>query len=104
MTLLSNSIFTAPTNSIRFIGDDITVTQGANTLAKLDLCSIKQQYKQYQKLSVQVPAGAVDYVLGFPMMGIKVTFLTIKPTLNLFSEFIEPHLRIKLLPELVSPI
>lgn len=80
MTLLSNSIFTAPNNTIRFISDDLVVTQGANSLAKLDLCSIKIPYKQFQKVSVQVPAGAIDYVLAFPMMGINITFLTIKPT------------------------
>lgn len=80
MTLLSNSIFTAPVNTIRFIGDDLVVTKGANSLAKLDLCSIKIPYKQFEKISVQVPAGAIDYVLSFPMMGINITYLTIKPT------------------------
>ncbi len=80
MTLLStNSIFQPTNKGIRFSGSDIVVTSGANFVAKLDLCSVNMKYLQYQKLSLQVPAGATNYLLDFSIMGLKITFLTIKP-------------------------
>jgi hypothetical protein len=83
MTLISNSIFQSNPlmgNIIKFKDGDLVVNNGANTLANLDMCSIKVNYKQYQKLSVIVPAGQTNYLLHFPMMGIEITFLAIKPT------------------------
>lgn len=80
MSLLStNSIFQPTNKAIRFSGSDIVVTSGANFVAKLDLCSVNMKYLQYQKLSLQVPAGATDFLLDFSIMGLKITFLSIKP-------------------------
>lgn len=80
MTLLSqSSVFGTSSKYIKFSGSDLIVNSGANSLAKLDLCSIRMPYLQYQRLSLQVPAGATDYLLNFSIMGLKITFLTIKP-------------------------
>lgn len=80
MTLLStNSIFQPINKSIKFSGSDIIVTSGANHLAKLDLCSIRMNYVQYQRLSIQVPPSTTDFLLDFSIMGLKITFVSIKP-------------------------
>ncbi len=79
MTLLTNSIFAPVNKAIRFSKNDLAVISGANTLATMDLCSFKLPWKQYQRISVQVPAGASNYALHFPMLGIEVTFLAIVP-------------------------
>lgn len=52
----------------------------ANVLEKLSLCNVKVDYKQYQKTMVTIPKDNTDYLLSFPMMGIKSTFLVIKAT------------------------
>lgn len=80
MTLFSNnSIFKPNTKHIKFYDSKINVINGANSLAFLPLCDIKLDYKQYQRLSVIVPKNTEDFVLSFPMMGIKTNFLVIKP-------------------------
>ena len=80
MTIFSNTIFKPISNYIKFGNSSIVVQNGANVLEKLNLCNIKVQYKQYQKTMVTIPAGTTDYLLSFPMLGIKSTFIAIKAT------------------------
>lgn len=78
MTLISsNSIFKPVQKTITYKGADIVVTTGANQVASLPLCAVKQQFEQYQRLSIQIPAGATDFVLNLQQLGIKTTFLSI---------------------------
>lgn len=80
MTLItSNSIFQPVSKYIKINNSNINVLNGANTISTLPLCGVKMQYEQYQRLSVQIPKGQVNYVLSFPMLGIKPTFLAIIP-------------------------
>lgn len=81
MTIFSNNTIFQPSNNyIKFGNTNISVQNGANVLSKLPLCNIKIDYKQYQRNMVTVPAEQEDYLLSFPMMGIKSTFLAIKAT------------------------
>lgn len=79
MTIFSNSIFPTIYKYIKFGKESINVTSGANTLASLPLCDVKNEFEQYQRLSIQIPAGQNDFLLSFPTLGIKPTFLIIKP-------------------------
>jgi len=79
MTIFSNSIFPTIYKYIKFGKESINVTSGANTLATLPLCDVKNEFEQYQRLSIQIPAGQNDFLLSFPTLGIKPTFLIIKP-------------------------
>jgi len=76
----SNSIFQPSLKYLKYYNTDIAVISGANKVNSLPLCSIKINYEQYQRISVQIPKGQTDFVLSFPMLGIKTTFITIKPT------------------------
>lgn len=78
MTLYTNSIFPTLTKYIKIKNNDLNVISGANTLASLPLCDFKAEYEQYQRLSIQIPAGQTDFTLSFPTLGIKPTFLAIK--------------------------
>lgn len=79
MTLFTNTIFPTINKYIKFKNESVNVISGANTLATLPLCDIKNKYEQYQRLSIQIPAGQTDFLLTFPTLGIKPTFLLIKP-------------------------
>ncbi len=79
MTIFNNSVFFTPSKFIKINVDKFNVLSGANVLANLPLCGVKIDYVQYQRISVQVPKGQVDFVLSFPMLGIKPTFITILP-------------------------
>jgi len=81
MTIFSsNSVLPKPnTKLIKFGNSDISVINGANTLSKLPLCNIKVPYEQYQRLSISIPKGQTDFLLSFPTLGIKTTFISIKP-------------------------
>lgn len=86
MTIFAtNSIFKPVTKFIKFIGNKISVINGSNTMSSLPLCNVKIDYKQYQRLSIQIPAGQIDYVLSFSMLGIKPTFLAINPIYSSLS-------------------
>lgn len=92
MTIFSsNSIFAPITKFIKFFGNKINVVSGANTIASLPLCNIKHSYKQYQRLSIQIPAGQTDYVLSFSMLGLKPTFLAIVPTYSTLSSTVSTN-------------
>lgn len=78
MSIFTNSIFKPLPNYIKFGNRNLTAQSGANVLEKLSLCDIRINYKQYQKTMVTIPAGQTDYLLSFPMMGIKSTFIAIK--------------------------
>ena len=81
MTIFSsNSIFQPVQKYLKFLNTDIAVINGANKVNALPLCGVKINYEQYQRISVQIPKGQTDFVLSFPMLGIKTTFITIKPT------------------------
>jgi hypothetical protein len=81
MTIFSsNSIFQPVQKYLKYYNTDIAVVNGANKVNALPLCGIKINYEQYQRISVSIPKGQVDFVLSFPMLGIKTTFITIKPT------------------------
>lgn len=81
MTVFStNSIFQPVQKYLKYYNTDISVVNGANTVNSMPLCGVKINYEQYQRISVQVPKGQTDFVLSFPMLGIKTTFITIKPT------------------------
>lgn len=82
MTILSNSasILANPNqNYIKFSGGDLVTVSGSNVIAKQELCSVRLAYKQYQKISLQIPAGATDFLLNFSMLGLKITLISIKP-------------------------
>lgn len=76
----SNSIFQPVQKYLKYYNTDIAVINGANKVNALPLCGVKINYEQYQRISVQIPKGQTDFVLSFPMLGIKTTFITIKPT------------------------
>ena len=81
MTIFStNSIFQPVQKYLKYNNTDIAVINGANKVNALPLCGVKIDYQQYQRISVQIPKGQTDFVLSFPMLGIKTTFITIKPT------------------------
>jgi len=82
MTIYStSSILAAPyPKYLKYYNTDISVINGANTVNSIPLCGVKINYEQYQRVSVQVPKGQTDFILSFPMLGIKTTFITIKPT------------------------
>lgn len=75
----SNSVLPTINKNIKFNNSEINVVNGANTLSKLPLCSINIPYEQYQRLSILIPKGQIDFLLSFPMLGIKTTFIAIKP-------------------------
>lgn len=80
MTLItSNSIFQPVLKYIKLKDSKFNILNGANTVNSLPLCDFKMEYEQYQRLSVQIPKGQIDYVLSFPMLGIKPTFLVLSP-------------------------
>ena len=81
MTIFSqNSIFQPIAKFIKYSNSDVVVINGANKVNSLPLCGVKVSYEQYQRISVQIPKGQTDFVLSFPMLGIKTTFITIRPT------------------------
>jgi len=79
MTLFNQSQFYVETKNIKIKDNKFNVISGANILNNLPLCSVSVDYKQYQRLSVQIPKGQTDFVLSFPMLGIKPTFICIVP-------------------------
>ena len=79
MTIFSNSIFPTIYKYINFGKQSINAVSGANTVASLPLCDIKNEFEQYQRINLQIPAGQTDFTLTFPTLGIKPTFLIIKP-------------------------
>lgn len=80
MTIFSNNSIFQPTNKhIKFYNSKVNVVNGANVLVDFPLCDIKLDYNQYQRLSVTIPKETENFVLSFPMLGIKSTFLIIKP-------------------------
>lgn len=78
MTIFSNSIFPTIYKYINFGKQSINAVSGANTVASLPLCDIKNEFEQYQRINLQIPAGQTDFTLTFPTLGIKPTFLIIK--------------------------
>jgi hypothetical protein len=72
-------MFPSFTNYIKFGNGSINVTSGANTLGSMSLCSVKIPFQQYQKNTILLPKGQTDFLVTAPMMGIKTTFLVIKP-------------------------
>lgn len=80
MTIFSNNSIFQPINKhIKFYNSKVNVVNGANVLVDFPLCDIKLDYNQYQRLSVTIPKETENFVLSFPMLGIKSTFLIIKP-------------------------
>ena len=78
MTLISsNSIFKPVQKIISYKGSDLVAINGANQVAQLPLCAVKQGFEQFQRLSLQVPAGAINFVVNFQQLGIKTTFVSI---------------------------
>lgn len=98
MTVFTNSsIFQPVAKNVKFQGGDLKVISGVSTLSELPLCNVKVPFIQYQRLSVQIPKGQIDYVVSFPMLGLKTTFITIKasycsvnPSLNFLKWKFEP--------------
>jgi hypothetical protein len=81
MTILSNnSIFQPIPKFIKFRNCELSVVNGPNVVNNLNLQSVKINYEQFMRTQVQIPAGQKNFLLSFPMLGIKVTHLTIKPT------------------------
>jgi len=80
MSIFTNSIFNIVPNNIMYSGNALNVTSGSNVLEKLPLCGVKVNFKEYQKISVIIPANAVDFQLTFPMISSPITFLMILPT------------------------
>lgn len=81
MTLIStSSIFTPITKYIKFSNSDINVISGANVVSALSLCGIKINYEQFYKTQIVVPKNQTDFVISFPTLGIKQTFIAIKAT------------------------
>jgi len=74
----NNSIFQPVSKYLKYYNTEIDVIQGANKISHLPLCDIKIDYSQYQRHSIEIPKGQTDFVLSFPMLGIKTTFVTIK--------------------------
>lgn len=87
MTIFSNnSIFTPISKYLKYNNSNINVINGVNTLSNLPLCDVKIKYEQYQRINVQIPKNAIDFVLSFPMLGIKTTFITIKANYSSSNE------------------
>lgn len=81
MTIFAkNSIFTPASKYIKFNNKAFNVIDGANVISALPLCELKMDYKQYQRVSIQIPKGQENFILSFPMLGIKPTFIAITPT------------------------
>lgn len=80
MTLYNSSIFQPVQKFVKYFNSEIDVVNGSNVVSNMTLCGIKVPYEQYQRLSVQIPAGQVDFVLSFAMLGLKPTFITLKPS------------------------
>ena len=79
MTLIStNSIFQPNQKYLKFYNSDVQCISGANAISTLPLCDIKVSYENYLRTQIQIPKGQLDYVLSFPMIGIKSTFILIK--------------------------
>lgn len=80
MTIFSkNSIFSPILKYFKFYNSEIDVIDAVNRVNCLPLNDIKIDYNQFLRTSVEIPKGQTDFVLSFPMMGIKQTFLCIKP-------------------------
>ncbi len=75
----SSSIFQPVIKNIKISNSDLKVISGANTLNLLPLCGFKMDFEQYQRVSVQIPKGQTNFMLSFPMLGIKPTFIAILP-------------------------
>lgn len=78
MTIFSNTIFKSVNKFIKFGKNNVTIQDGATVLETLNLCDVKINYKQYQKTKVTIPANTENYLLSFPMLGVKSTFIAIK--------------------------
>lgn len=105
MTLISSSssgLFSPSNKFIKYSKDGINVVNGPNTLASLPLCGVKNEYEQYQRLSIQIPKGATDFELDFEkMLGSMITFLAIKPNYSGTNPEIS-YLKWKFLPSIDS--
>lgn len=84
MTLFisTNSIFQPTSKYIKFYNSEINVIQGANRVNCLPLSDVRIDYDQFSRLSIEIPKEQTDFVLSFPMLGLKVTSLIIKPIYN----------------------
>jgi hypothetical protein len=86
MTLIKNSSVFQPINKFIKISDNrFIVNNGANVLSFLDMCDVKLNYEQYLRTQIIIPAGQTDFIVSFPAMGIKTTFLVIKPLYSVNS-------------------
>lgn len=66
---------------IRFSNDSLVVTDGASTVATMDLCKMKIPYEQYVRTGIILPPGSSNMNLQYcGLLGNNVTFLAIYAT------------------------
>lgn len=85
MTIFSTSnpnsanLFPKPNKHIKLIGNNFSVVDGSSILAYIALNNVKQSFDNYQRIRVKVQPGADNFLLSYPLIGIKPVFLIILP-------------------------
>jgi hypothetical protein len=59
-------------------GTSLSVVQGANTLAKMELCDWSKKFNQYAQSTIYLESGALNRVIQYGGLGTQVTFLALK--------------------------
>lgn len=83
MSCCGNSLFDKNSNSrkIKFVcdasGPSLVVTNGANIVSKIDLCSFSKSYGQYNQTQMYLEAGALNREIPYNI-GTQINFLFIK--------------------------
>ena len=96
MSCCGNSLFNknSSKNIIKFScgasGASLVVTNGATTLATIDLCSFSETYSQYNNTQMYLEAGALNRTVPYNI-GTQINFLFIKVKIALYLQS-EKHL------------
>lgn len=72
-----SNMFPFSNKGIQFGNKNVGVISGSKTLAAVDLCNVNIPYENYQKISIKILPGMEDFILDFPTLGNKPTFLMI---------------------------